>query len=133
MLKANHPARAKEFLLSCVHKAHGVYGSFGFLPPNQVLAGRALARVEGPGAGRRGGGGGRGEGRCKLRGGRMELFFRGASGTGEDHWAGRVSGTHGTEEKRDREKGPQCDVCTPESTQQRSKCHPGQGYGRVKE
>lgn len=34
--------------LSCVHKSHRIYGSFGFFPSNQVLASGALARVESP-------------------------------------------------------------------------------------
>lgn len=49
MLKADHQVRdTEDFSLSCVHKSHGVYGSFGFFPSNQVLASSALARVESP-------------------------------------------------------------------------------------
>lgn len=43
----------------------------------------------------------------------MKLFFRGASGTGEDNWAGGVSGAHGTEEKQDKEKTTQVCMCAP--------------------
>lgn len=111
MLKANHPVReAKEFLLSCVHEPHGVYGSFGFFPSNQVLASSALARVESPRTRWRGWG--RREGRCELRrGGRMKLFFRWTSGTGEDNWAGRVTRAHGTEGRQDKEKMTQVCMC----------------------
>ena len=108
---AKRPAReATESLLSRVHKSHGVYGSFGFLPSNQVLAGGALAGVESP----RPGGGGRrgGEGRSELRGGgRVKFLLRWTSGTGEDHRAGRVSRAHGTEEGQDREKTMGVCVC----------------------
>ena len=110
MWKAKHLARAAtESLLSGVHESHGVYGSFGFLPSNQVLAGSALAGVESP----RTGGGGRGgwEGRSELRGGgRVKFFLRWTSGAGEDHRAGGVARAHGTEERRDRDKTAEC-VC----------------------
>ena len=96
MWNAERPAReATEPLLSRVHESHGVYGSFGFLPSDQVLAGSALAGVESPRAGGRRGGEGRGE----LRGaGRLKFLLRWASGTAEDHRAARVSRAHGAGE-----------------------------------
>lgn len=33
----------------------------------------------------------------------MKLLLGGTSGTGEYHWAGRVSGAHGTVERQDRD------------------------------
>lgn len=111
MLKANLPVReAKEFLLSCVHEPHGVDGSFGFFPSNQVLASSALARVESPRTRRRGRG--RREGRCELwGGGRMKLFFRWTSGAGEDDGAGRVPRAHGAEGKQDKNNVTHVCVC----------------------
>lgn len=64
----------------------------------------------------------------------MELFLRGASGTGEDNGAGRVSGAHGAEEKQDRDKTTP--VCTRASQGQHSGCGgviQDRGDGRVKE
>ena len=128
MLKTNHQVRdIKEFSLSCVHKSHGVYGSFGFFPSNQVLASSALARVESPRT--RWGGGGRGEGRRKLRGsGRMELFFRGTPGTGEDDRAGGVTGAHGAVGSRTKTRWPRCASGVDLSAMEVApKCHPGWG------
>lgn len=43
----NQPyVEGKELLLPCIHKSHGVNGSFWLFPSNQVLASGTLAGIE---------------------------------------------------------------------------------------
>lgn len=64
----------------------------------------------------------------------MELFFGGTSGTGEDHWAGRVSRAHGTEEKRDKDKRTPVCMCAFRGPHGGSQSViQNRGYGHVKE